>query len=256
MRGRSWLNLIGWGVLLFLHLPVAVLIAYSFNNSRYGGRWRGFTLNWYEKLWDNGDIWQALGYSLLVGTLATLLSILLGTSAALALHRGHYRWKAAHQAMVYLPLAVPDILMGISLLLFFVLVRVELGLATVILAHTSFCISYVCMVVLARLQQLDFATLEAARDLGAGPFEATRRVLLPQLAPAILAGGLLAFTLSLDDFVITFCVTGPGASTLPLRIYSMIKHGSPPLRAARTACVNGDRRAGADLSGRAGANRR
>jgi spermidine/putrescine transport system permease protein len=134
-----------------------------------------------------------------------------------------------HYSLIYTPLVVPEILMGISLLLFFVALGVDLGLGTIFLAHVTFCISYVAMVVLARLQDFDFSVMEAARDLGADSWTATRRVLLPLLAPGIAAGSLLAFTLSIDDFVVSFFVAGPGATTLPIRIYSMIKHGSPPL---------------------------
>jgi spermidine/putrescine transport system permease protein len=131
--------------------------------------------------------------------------------------------------LIYTPLVVPEILMGMSLLLMFVAMKVQLGLFTIFLAHVTFCISYVAMVVLARLQDFDFSVIEAAQDLGASWWEATTRVLLPLLFPGIAAGALLAFTLSIDDFVITFFVAGPGSTTLPIRIYSMIKHGSPPL---------------------------
>ncbi|CAM2069340.1 ABC transporter permease [Sulfidibacter corallicola] len=225
----SWTATTTWLVLLFLHLPVAVLIAYSFNASRYGGRWLGFSFKWYERLFRDDEIWRALGYSVAIGLAATLLSLILGVSGALALHRARYRLRGLHFSLLYLPLAVPDILMGISLLLFFVLLQVPLGVLTIVAAHTSFCVSYVCMVVLGRLQTFDFTSIEAARDLGATPWQAARLVLLPRLVPAMVSGGLLAFTLSMDDFVITFFVSGPGSTTLPLRIYSMIKHGSPPL---------------------------
>jgi spermidine/putrescine transport system permease protein len=135
----------------------------------------------------------------------------------------------AHYLLVYAPLVVPEILMGISLLLFFVALGADLGYPTIVVAHVTFCVSYVAMVVLGRLQDFDWALVEAARDLGADTWTAARRIVLPLLAPGIAAGALLAFTLSVDDFVITFFVAGPGTTTLPLRIYSMIKHGSPPL---------------------------
>jgi spermidine/putrescine transport system permease protein len=148
----------------------------------------------------------------------------LGTSAAFALHRYGTRLQRLHYTLVYTPLVVPDILMGMSLLLFFVAAGAGLGLCTIVLAHVTFCVSYVAMVILARLQDFDFSVIEAAQDLGAGWWTATRRVLLPLLAPGIAAGALLAFTLSVDDFVITFFVAGPGSTTLPIHIYSMIKH--------------------------------
>ncbi|MBP1661303.1 MAG: ABC-type spermidine/putrescine transport system, permease component, partial [Candidatus Aminicenantes bacterium] len=134
-----------------------------------------------------------------------------------------------HFTLIYQPLVVPEILMGISLLMAFVAVGLPLGLFTIFLAHVTFCVSYVAMTVLGRLQDFDFSVIEAARDLGASPWQSTRRILLPMLRPGIVAGALLAFTLSVDDFVITFFVAGPGSTTLPLRIYSMIKYGAPPL---------------------------
>jgi spermidine/putrescine transport system permease protein len=216
-------------VLAFLYLPILVLVAHSFNASRFGGGWGGFSLQWYAKLFRQGDIWHALQNTLLIAVGATGVSAVLGTTAAFALHRYSGRLQRVHYSLIYTPLVVPEILMGISLLLFFVALGVDLGLGTIFLAHVTFCISYVAMVVLARLQDFDFSVMEAARDLGADSWTATRRVLLPLLAPGIAAGSLLAFTLSIDDFVVSFFVAGPGATTLPIRIYSMIKHGSPPL---------------------------
>lgn len=217
------------GTLLFLYIPMAVVVANSFNASRYGGHWQGFSLIWYRNLFDDHAMWDALRKTLVVGFSATALAVVLGTLSALGLQRAHGLLLRGHFSLVYLPLAVPDILMGIALLLFFVMLKVDLGMLTIVLAHTCFCMSYVAMVVLARLQDFDHSTLEAARDLGAGPFQAAYRVLLPQVAPGIISGALLAFTLSVDDYVITFFVAGPGSTTLPLKIYSMIKYGSPPV---------------------------
>jgi spermidine/putrescine transport system permease protein len=215
--------------LVFFYAPILMLVVNSFNASRFGSVWGGFTLGWYERLLRERDVWYALRNSLVVACTATLASMVLGTAAALALHLTRGRLQRLHYTLVYTPLVVPDILMGMSLLLFLLTLAIPLGLATIFVAHVTFCISYVAMVVLARLQDFDFSTVEAARDLGAGPVTSFFRVLLPQLMPGIVAGGLLAFTLSIDDFVITFFVAGPGSSTLPLHIYSMIKHGSPPL---------------------------
>jgi len=216
-------------LLLFFYLPILVLVVGSFNASRFGGRFEGFTLDWYRRLLAHQDIWRALVNSLVVAVFATATSMVLGTTAAVALHRYAGRLQRFHYLLVYTPLVVPEILVGISLLLFFVAIGVELSLFTIYLAHVTFCISYVAMVVLGRLQDFDESVLEAARDLGAGWWTTTWKVLVPLLLPGILAGGLLAFTLSIDDFVITFFVAGPGSTTLPIRIYSMIKHGSPPL---------------------------
>ena len=213
-------------VLAFLYLPIVVLVANSFNLSKYGSEWAGFTLKWYDVLFSrqNAAIWQAFNRSLLVAALATLASCLIGTTAAMALHRWKGRLQTAHYGLIYTPLVMPEILMGISLLMMFASIGLNCGLFTIWIAHTTFCVSYVTMTVLARLQDFDDRVIEAAYDLGAGPWYAFFKVELPILLPGIVAGGLLAFTLSIDDFVITFFVTGPGADTLPLKIYSMIKH--------------------------------
>ena len=216
-------------VLAFFYLPIIVLIINSFNASRFGGTWEGFSFKWYIRLIHEREIWHALRNTLIVAFSATTLSAIIGTTAAFALHRYSTRLQRIHYLLIYTPLVVPEILMGMSLLLFFVAIGVKLGLFTIFLAHVTFCVSYVTMVVLARLQDFDFSVIEAAQDLGASAWTTTCRVLLPLLAPGIAAGALLAFTLSIDDFVITFFVAGPGATTLPIRIYSMIKHGSPPL---------------------------
>jgi len=211
-------------VLLFFYLPILILVINSFNTSRFGGEWGGFTFDWYVRLFHDRPIWMALRNTLIIAVTSTLTSMVLGTLAAFALHRFNSRLQRVHYTLIYTPLVVPDILMGMSLLLFFVATGFQLGLFTIYLAHVTFCISYVAMVVLARLQDFDFSVIEASQDLGAGWWDTAWRVLLPMLAPGIAAGGLLAFTLSIDDFVITFFVAGPGSTTLPIRIYSMIKH--------------------------------
>ena len=217
-------------VLAFLYLPILILIVNSFNPARFSSRWEGFSLVWYARLFDSPEIWQAVRNTLLIAVSVTAVSVVLGTAAAYALHRwGSSRLQRVHYTLIYQPLVVPEILMGISLLMAFVAVGLPLGLFTIFLAHVTFCISYVAMTVLGRLQDFDFTVIEAARDLGASSWQSTRRVLLPMLMPGIVAGALLAFTLSVDDFVITFFVAGPGSTTLPLRIYSMIKYGSPPM---------------------------
>lgn len=216
-------------VLIFLYLPIVMLTITSFNESRFGGIWSGFTLKWYVRLFQERELWLALRNSLIVGISATLVSTLIGTLAAFALHRYKTKLQKVHYGLVYTPLVIPDILMGISLLLFFVILNVELGLFTVFIAHTTFCISYVTMVMLSKLQNFDFSIVEAAQDLGANSWTVFRKILLPLLMPGIIAGALLAFTLSIDDFVITYFVAGPGATTLPLYIYGMIKLGSTPI---------------------------
>jgi len=217
-------------VLVFFYLPILILVVDSFNASRFGGAWRGFSLKWYARLFHEPSIWEAARNTLVIAVVVTFVSLILGTTSALALHRfAKSRLQRVHYTLIYTPLVVPEILMGISLLMAFVAAGVKLGLLTIILAHVTFCVSYVALVVLGRLQDFDFTIVEAARDLGASSWTATRRVLLPMLAPGLAAAGLIAFTLSVDDFVITFFVAGPGATTLPIKVYSMIKHGATPL---------------------------
>jgi spermidine/putrescine transport system permease protein len=223
MKRSYWPSFITVCVLVFFYAPIVVLVLNSFNASRFGGRWEGFTFSWYAKLWAAEDVWEALGTSLKIAVLASLSAMLLGTLAAFALHRFRTRFQKTHLSLVTLPLLMPDILMGMSLLLFFVALGVDTGFTTIWIAHVTFCVSYVTMVVLARLQDFDFHLVEAARDLGASSWQTMWRVIFPLLAPGIIAGGLLAFTLSIDDYVITFFVQGPGTTTLPLRIYSMMK---------------------------------
>jgi spermidine/putrescine transport system permease protein len=217
-------------VLVFFYLPILILIVNSFNASRFSSSWQGFSLKWYARLLHEPEIWSAARNTLVIAFGVTLLALVLGTTSALALHRfARTRLQRFHYTLIYMPLVVPEILMGISLLMAFVAAGVRLGLGTIFISHVTFCVSYVALVVLGRLQDFDFSVIEAAQDLGASSWTTTRRVLLPMLAPGLAAGGLLAFTLSLDDFVITFFVAGPGATTLPIRVYSMIKHGATPL---------------------------
>ena len=210
-------------VLAFFYLPVAILILNSFNASRFGTSWQGFTFSWYQRLLDRSDLWLALGNSLKIAGIASVGAMILGTSSAFALHLFKSRLQAVHHLLITVPLVLPEILMGMSLLLMFVAIQQPLSLFTVAIAHITFCVSYVTLVVLARLQDFDFQIVDAARDLGATRFQAFRKIVLPLLLPGIFAGGLLAFTLSIDDFVVTFFVKGPGADTLPVVIYSMIK---------------------------------
>jgi spermidine/putrescine transport system permease protein len=230
MKRSRWPLLVTIAVLLFFYLPIIILAINSFNASRFGSGWQGFSFNWYARLFHEPEIWRAARNSLVIALGATALSVILGTTAALALHRfAQSQLQRFHYTLIYTPLVVPEILMGISLLMFFVAARIRLGLSTIFLAHVTFCLSFVAMVVLGRLQDFDYSMVEAAQDLGAGWWTTTRKILLPLLLPGLIAGGLLAFTLSIDDFVITFFVAGPGSTTLPIRIYSMIKYGSPPL---------------------------
>jgi len=210
-------------VLVFFYLPIGFLVMNSFNTSRFASQWGGFSMKWYERLTERTDIIAALGNSLRVALAASVISMMLGTAAAFVLQRYRSRLQNVHRSLITVPLVLPDILMGMSLLLLFVSLGVRLSLITITLAHVTFCISYVALVVQARLQDFDFNMVEAARDLGASRMQAFVKITLPLLAPGILAGGLLAFTLSIDDYVVTYFVKGPGSDTLPTLVYSMIK---------------------------------
>jgi spermidine/putrescine transport system permease protein len=214
---------------LFLYIPIIVLVVYSFNASRYAsGAWRGFTFGWYAELFANEAIGSALKNTLIVAGASTLISTLFGTMVALAMERHDFRGKLAFDALLYLPIIIPDIAMAVMLLLFFVLSHTRLGLISIIISHVAFNISFVAVVVRARLAYFDITLEEAAQDLYADEWQTFRRVTLPLIMPGILGGALLAFTLSIDDFVITFFTAGPGSTTLPLRIYSMVKLGVTP----------------------------
>ncbi len=232
MKRRSrFPGIVTISVIIFFYLPILLLILNSFNDSATGSIWGGVSLRWYRELFNfnSREIWHSLRTTLIVAFISTIVSTVLGTTAAIALHKYKGKIQNAHYFLVYTPLIVPEILLGIGLLLFFVAIKVELGLATVIIAHISFCLSYVTMAVLTRLQDFDMTILEASRDLGADSWTTTWRVLIPVIFPGILSGALLAFTLSVDDFVISFFVSGPGATTLPIHIYSMIRRGKMPL---------------------------
>ena len=209
----------------FLYVPLAIVVIYSFNDSRLNAEWVGFTLDWYDKLFHDQDMLTAAGNSLVIALTASAVSTVLGTMAGLALYRYQTRLL---QVLVLAPIAIPEILMGVSLLIFFVFLDFTLGLVSVTLAHITFCIGFVAIVVRARLAGMDESLTEAARDCGASPWEAFRYVTLPLIMPGVIAGALMAFTLSIDDFVITFFTAGAGTVTLPLQIYSMIKIAVTP----------------------------
>jgi len=231
-RGR-WLSrlltvhgIVGY---VFLYFPIIILVVFSFNASRYAsGAWRGFSLEWYATLFSNEAIGVALKNTLVVAGVSTFVSTVFGTMVALAMERYRFRGKLAFDALLYLPIIIPDIAMAVMLLLFFVLGRARLSLVTIIISHVTFNISFVAVVVRARLAYFDISLEEAAQDLYANEWQTFRRVTLPLIMPGILGGALLAFTLSIDDFVITFFTSGPGSTTLPLRIYSMVKLGVTP----------------------------
>ncbi len=215
-------------VYLLLHLPVAILIAFSFNASRFSSAWTGFTLDWYRRLLEREDLLQAAGRSLFVGATAALIATVIGTLLALALARHRIRGRRGIEALLYAPVVTPEVVAGVSLLMLFAFLGIPLGLGTIVLAHATFSLPFVVIVVLARLSGMDRSLEEAAMILGANDLSTFRRVTLPQLAPGVLAAALLAFTLSFDDFVITSFVAGPGSSTLPMMVYSMVRRNVDP----------------------------
>jgi spermidine/putrescine transport system permease protein len=222
----SWpLWLASVGVYFFLYVPLLVVVVYSFNDSRLNAEWVGFTWHWYGLLFEDADMLKAAANSMIIGLATAFFSTILGTLAGLALHRTPRKLLLF---LILAPVAIPEILMGVGLLLFFVLLDFTLGMTSIILAHIAFCISFVAIVVRARLSQMDDNLVEAARDLGASPWQALGLIILPLAMPGIVAGALMAFTLSIDDFVITFFTAGAGTSTLPLEIYSMIKVSVTP----------------------------
>jgi len=240
---KRMLSIHAWLVFGFLYLPIVVIVALSFNQSRFGVRFTGFSFDWYIRLFNNDRILDYLTNTLIVAVVSTIVSTILGTLLAIGLVRFKFRLQNALRYLLYVPVVVPDVVMGISLLLLFDVVRDAIGwprlsLFTIILAHISFQIAYVTLVVRARLMLLDPTLEEAAKDLGATPWLTFREVTLPLILPGVIAGALLAFSLSLDDFVVTFFTSGPGSTTLPLYIYSSVKLGvSPEIHALSTLMV-------------------
>jgi len=225
-RRGIWLWAGALAAYAFLYLPLVIVIAYSFNDSRLNAEWVGFTWHWYDVLLHDDDMLAAALNSLFIATVSSLAATVLGTMAGIALHR--YNMKTL-TFMVMTPVAMPEILLGVSLLLFFIQVlNLTLGMFSIMLAHITFSIGFVAVVVRTSLAGMDESMFEAALDLGATPWNTFRYITFPLILPSVIAGGLMAFTLSLDDFVITFFTAGVGVSTLPLRIYSMIKIAVTP----------------------------
>ncbi len=224
---RKWLGGFTGLVLIALYAPIVVMILFSFNDSKYSVKWVGFTLDWYRLLAIDQSIHKELWNTLKISGAATVLATVLGTMAALAA-RPVFRGKRLYTTLVALPVMVPDIVLGMAMFALFNQFRVPLSLGTAIVAHTTFNLAYVAVVVSARLQGMDKSIELAAQDLGATPWTAFWKVTLPALLPGVLSGAVLAFTLSFDDFVITYFTTGPGNGTLPMRIYSMVRFDVKP----------------------------
>lgn len=225
-------------IFLCLYIPIMILIAFSFNESKLNVVWTGFTFKWYGSLIQNAGILEAVKNSLIVASISTIISVIIGTLAAVGMYRYKFKGKTLFDAILNIPLVIPEIVMGIALLAFFAMVDIPLGIVSLIIAHVTFSIAYVVAVVKTRLDGFDHSVEEAAMDLGATPLKTFFKITLPIIMPGVIAGGLLAFTLSLDDVIISFFVAGPGSVTLPLKVFSMVKFGvTPEINALSTIIV-------------------
>ena len=244
---RLWLKIL-FGVIYFLlYVPIITLIAFSFNTDKRGVVWRGFTLDNYAKAWNNSALIEAMTNSLMIAFIATIISTIIGAMVALMLWRFRFPLKGAYEAFMGIPIVIPEICMGVALLLFFnvsgmmtavVAMPWPLNLANIIIAHVAFCFPFVAVVVRSRLVGFNRQLEEASKDLGASEWQTFWKVIVPFMMPGLVAGALLAFTLSLDDFVITFFTSGPETVTFPVKVYSLVRRGvSPEINAASTVLI-------------------
>jgi len=237
-RANAYLATWTFVTMVFLYLPILILIVFSFNTSRLNVLWQGFTLDWYAAVWRDAVLVRSLRNSLIVAGVSTVLSVALGTTGAWLLYR--YRFPAARlwQTLIFVPMLIPEVIMGVSLLILFVVVHFQLGFTTIIISHVTFCFPFVMVAVQARLVGLDPALEEAALDLGATPAVAFRKVLMPYLMPAIVSGALMTFSLSLDELIVTYFTASAGTRTLPLEIFGRVKKGlDPTLNAISTVFI-------------------
>ena len=231
---RLWMRAWVVGVMIFLYAPLLALIAFSFNDSKRNIVWRGFTFKYYDKVLHNDSLMAALGNSLTIAFLATLFSVVMGALAAVMLWRFRFPGKAGVEGAMAMPIVVPEICFGVAMLVFFAKLDWPtdlpwpLSLSSIVIAHITFCFPFVTMVVRSRLTSFNREEEEAAKDLGASEWQAFRDVLLPHMKPGLIAGALLAFTMSLDDFVITFFTSGPNTITFPVKVYSMVRFSVTP----------------------------
>jgi len=227
-------------VLLFFYIPIFIVVLFSFNSSK-SPVWTGFSLKWYEKLFtSSAHIWRTFMNSIIVGISSSFVGVILGTFGAVAMYMGAKKFKKLMWTTTYIPFIIPDIIIGVSLLIFFTTIHLRLSLLTIFIAHVTFSIPYTMMIILTRLQDFDKSIIEAAYDLGATRSIALWKVIIPIALPGIVAAFFMAFTLSIDDFVITFFVAGPSSTTLPLQIFSMVRFGiSPVINAISTLLLVG-----------------
>jgi spermidine/putrescine transport system permease protein len=223
-----WLRIYTFLVYAYIYIPILSLVVFSFNKQKSNIRWEGFTLQWYDKLFHDHQVLLATRNTLLIAFISTLVATVIGTMAALALQRYRFPGYNASETLMYIPIVIPEVVMGISLLAFFALIKFTLGLVTITLSHIAFNIPFVALVVRARLHGFDKSIEEASMDLGANELTTFWRVTLPTIMPGVLSGAMLALTLSLDDYVITYFTAGPGSTTLPLRVFSMVRFTVTP----------------------------
>jgi spermidine/putrescine transport system permease protein len=244
---RLWLKTLFAAIFVVLYVPILTLMAFSFNTDKRGVVWRGFTLDNYVKAWNNVDLQQAMLNSLMIGFIATIISTVIGAMVGLLLWRFRFPGKSAYEGFMALPIVIPEICMGVSLLLFFVKTGMmegvvnmpwPLNLANIIIAHVAFCFPFVAVVIRSRLVGFNRQLEEASKDLGASEWQTFWSIIVPFMMPGIVAGALLAFTLSLDDFVITFFTSGPETVTFPVKVYSLVRRGvSPEINAASSVLI-------------------
>lgn len=229
MVGKALRRLYTCLIFLFLYAPIIVLIVFSFNSSKSRGTWSGFTFKWYIELFRDAEVLKALYYTLLIAVLSSIISTIIGTFAAIGIYGMLGLSKKIVLNLNYLPVLNPDIVTAVSLMTLFRFIRIEFGFITMLLSHITFCIPYVILSILPKLKQMNKHLAEAAMDLGATPFYAIRKVVIPEIMPGIVTGGLMAFTLSIDDFVISFFNQGAGVSNLSITIFSMARRGINPV---------------------------
>ncbi|HLF21623.1 MAG TPA: ABC transporter permease [Aestuariivirga sp.] len=244
---RTWLKALFAAIFFMLYVPIVTLVAFSFNTDKRGVVWRGFTFDNYLKAWNNAALIEALTNSLVIAFLTTIIATVIGAMLALLLWRFRFPFKSAYEGFMALPIVIPEICMGVALLLFFVNTGMmgavvampwPLSLANIVISHVAFCFPFVAVVVRSRLVGFNRELEEASKDLGASEWQTFWNILVPFMKPGLIAGALLAFTLSLDDFVITFFTSGPETVTFPVKVYSLVRRGvSPEINAASTVLI-------------------
>lgn len=228
-RRFSLSNTIMFISIVFLFLPLFVIVIYSFNEAK-GMRWTGFSFQWYKKLFMESDkLWSSFGNSVIIAFASAGVATVLGTLAAIGVNWYRFKGRTYIQTISFLPMILPEVIIGISMLIFFSAVNIPLGMMTILIAHTTFCLPFVFLMVLARLDEFDFSIIEAAHDLGASERQTLFKVILPAIMPGVLSAFMMSVTMSLEDFVITFFVSGPGSTTLPLYVFSMVRYGISPV---------------------------